>query len=126
MTSDGSSAQPEIALIWATRGKNWGFRFLRTGGRSNPLEVYEAAFSGVEDTPEAFQGIADTVAFRFLDPEERRDSAGRVIPHEFVLFPPLSANVSSVEDGFHLVWPLVKDDFARDWEKPQPRINRSQ
>lgn len=125
MTSDSNPTEPNIAFIWATRGKNWGFRFLRTAGWSDPLEVYEAAFSGVGDTTEAYQGNADTVAFRFLDPEKRRDAAGRVIPHEFVLFPPLSAKVSSVEDGFHLVWPLVKDDFARDWEQPQPRINGS-
>lgn len=125
MTSDSSSADQEIVFIWATRGKNWGFRFLRTAGRSNPLEVYEAAFSGAEDTTEAFQVKADTVAFRFLDPDKRRDAAGRAIPHEFVLFPPLPGKVSSVEDGFHLVWPLVKDDFARDWEQPQPRTNGS-
>ena len=125
MTSDTSSADRKIAFIWATRGKNWGFRFLRTAGRSNPLEIYEAAFSGVEETTEAFRASADTVAFRFLDPEKRRDAAGRVIPHEFVLFPPLPGGVSSVDDGFRLVWPLVRDDFARDWEQPRPRTNGS-
>ncbi|ABK02396.1 conserved hypothetical protein [Arthrobacter sp. FB24] len=125
MTSESSSADQKIAFIWATRGKNWGFRFLRTAGRSNPLEVYEAAFSGVEDSTEAFRANADTVAFRFLDPEKRRDAAGRVIPHEFVLFPPLPGRVSSVDDGFHLVWPLVRDDFARDWEQPRPRTHGS-
>ncbi|KRE71706.1 hypothetical protein [Arthrobacter sp. Soil762] len=125
MTSDSSSADNEIAFLWATRGKNWGFRFLRTAGRSNPLEIYRAAFFGVEDTPEAFQASEDTIAFRFLDPEKRRDAAGRVIPHEFLLFPPLPSKVSSVEEGFHLVWPLVKDDFARDWEQPQPRTDGS-
>ena len=125
MTSDTSSADRKISFIWATRGKNWGFRFLRTAGRSNPLEIYEAAFSGVEETTEAFRASADTVAFRFLDPEKRRDAAGRVIPHEFVLLPPLPGTVSSVDDGFHLVWPLVKDDFAREWQQPRPRINGS-
>ena len=125
MTSDSSSADNEIAFLWATRGKNWGFRFLRTAGRSNQLEIYRAAFLGVEDTPEAFQASEDTIAFRFLDPEKRRDAAGRVIPHEFLLFPPLPSKVSSVEEGFHLVWPLVKDDFARDWEQPQPRTDGS-
>jgi hypothetical protein len=125
VTSESSSADHKIAFIWATRGKNWGFRFLRTAGRSNPLEVYEAAFSGVEDTMEAFRVNAETIAFRFLDPEKRRDAAGRVIPHEFVLFPPLPGRVSSVDDGFRLVWPLVRDDFARDWEQPRPRTNAS-
>lgn len=123
MTSDSTVADNEIAFIWATRGKNWGFRFLRTAGRSNPLEIYEAAFSGVADTSEAFRGTADTVAFRFLDPEKRRDAAGRVIPHEFVLFPPFPGRVSSVADGFRLVWPLVRNDFARDWEQPRPQAS---
>jgi hypothetical protein len=125
VTSDSGSVDDEIAFIWATRGKNWGFRFMRTAGQSNPLEIYEAAFSGVEDAMEAFRASGETVAFRFPDPEKRRDSAGRVIPHEFVLFPPLPGRVSSVEDGFHMVWPLVKDDFARDWEQPRPRISGS-
>ena len=125
MTSDTSSADHEIAFIWATRGRNWGFRFLRTAGQSNPLEIYEAAFSGIEDTTETFRANADTVAFRFLDPEKRRDAAGRVIPHEFVLLPPLPGKVSSLDDGFHLVWPLVKDDFARDWQQPRPHTNGS-
>jgi hypothetical protein len=125
VNSDSSSADQEIAFIWATRGKNWGFRFLRTAGRSNPLEIYEAAFSGVEETTMAFRTEADTVAFRFPDPEERRDAAGRVIPHEFVLFPPLPSRVNSVEDGFHLVWPLVRDAFARDWEQPSPHTDGS-
>jgi hypothetical protein len=120
MTSGSSFRDQEIDFIWATRGKNWGFRFLRTAGRSRPLSIYEAAFSGVGDTMEAFQANAATVALRFPDPEKRRDAAGRVIPHEFVLFSPLPRMVSSVDDGFNLVWPLVKDDFARDWEQPTP------
>lgn len=123
MTSHSSSAGHDRAFIWATRGKNWGFRFLHTAGHPNPLDIYEAAFSGVAETTEAFGAHADTVALRFLDPEKRRDAAGRVIPHEFVLFPPLSGRVSSVEDGFHLVWPLVSDVFVRVWEQPSPRTN---
>ena len=32
-------------FIWATRGRTWGFRFLRRGGLEDPLGVYEATFS---------------------------------------------------------------------------------
>lgn len=120
MTPDSRGARNEAVFIWATRGKTWGFRFLRTAYWPDPLEAYEAAFSGIGNTAEAFQINADTVAFRVLDPEKRRDAAGRVIPHEFVLFPPLTGKVKSLEDGFQLVWPLVKDDFARHWDEPQP------
>ncbi len=35
-------------LIWATRGRSWGFRFLLDGGYSDPLPVYEKAFAGAE------------------------------------------------------------------------------
>ncbi len=34
-------------FIWATRGRTWGFRFLRKGGYEDPLGVYEDAFSKV-------------------------------------------------------------------------------
>lgn len=120
MTAGSSFAEQGPAFIWATRGKNWGFRFLRTANLASPLRVYKAAFAGIEASPEAFQTRAGTVAFRFLDPEERRDAAGRVIPHEFVLFLPLPREITSVAEGLRLVWPLVRDDFARDWDQPLP------
>lgn len=125
MMTGSNFSKPQIAFIWATRGKNWGFRFLRTADRPNPLELYEAAFLGITHLREAFQETADSVAFRFLDPENRRDAAGRVIPHEFVLLPPLPSSVTSVDEGFQLVWPLVKDDYARNWEQSSPRISDS-
>ena len=34
-----------MSLIWATRGRTWGFRFLRDGGFPDPLPVYDLAFS---------------------------------------------------------------------------------
>lgn len=45
---------------------------------------------------------------------------GRVIPHEFVVFPPLADEINSVEDGLREVWPLVADEFAQVWELPKP------
>jgi hypothetical protein len=115
-----------MRLIWATRGRTWGFRFLRRGGCEDPLPVYDAAFSGVEDKPEAWRRLAETmalpemVALRFPDPEGRQDRAGRVIPHEFVVFPPQADDIESIEDGRRLVWPLVADEFARVWKVPNP------
>jgi hypothetical protein len=53
-----------------------------------------------------------------LDPalgsEER---SGRVIPHDFVVFPPILMSVHSVEDGLEFVWPLVSEKFERVWDK---------
>ena len=72
-----------MSLIWVTRGRTWGFRFLRDGGFKDPLPVYEEAFSGVEDEPEVWNRVGEKVALRFPDPLERKDLAGRVIPHDF-------------------------------------------
>lgn len=109
-----------MRLIWATRGRTWGFRFLHDGGFPDPLLVYDAVFSGVEDEPEAWRRVAEKVALRFPDPQGRQDVAGRVIPHEFVVFAPLADGIDSVEDGLRLVWPLVADEFAQVWELPKP------
>jgi hypothetical protein len=115
-----------LTLIWATRGRTWGFRFLRDGGFEEPLRVFDVAFSDVEEGSEAWGRIIgpdqllEMVALRFPDPEGRQDRAGRVIPHHFVVLPPLAAEVGSVEDGRRLVWPLVADEFTRVWELPTP------
>ncbi|MCG2620870.1 hypothetical protein LVY72_02955 [Arthrobacter sp. I2-34] len=60
------------------------------------------------------------MALRFPDPRERQDRAGRVIPHEFVVFGPEADGINSVEEGRQLVWPLVADEFKRVWELPEP------
>lgn len=115
-----------MSLIWATRGRTWGFRFLRRGGCEDPLPVYDAAFSGVEENTEARRRVAETmtlpemVALRFPDPEGRRDRVGRVIPHEFVVFGPLADEINSVEDGRRLIWPRVADEYTRVWDQPEP------
>jgi hypothetical protein len=115
-----------MSLIWATRGRAWGFRFLRNDASGDPLPVYDTAFADVEDTPEACHRVAATgalpelVALRFSDPGGRRDRAGRVIPHDFVVLGPLADGIDSVEEGRQLIWPLVADEFERVWELPQP------
>ena len=115
-----------MSLIWATRGRTWGFRFLRDAGFDDPLRVYDLAFADVEESPEAWhriagsRGLPEMVALRLPDPLGRRDRAGRVIPHDFVLLPPLADEVDSVEDGLRLVWPRVADEFTRIWELPKP------
>jgi hypothetical protein len=60
------------------------------------------------------------VALRFPDPLRRQDLAGRVIPHELVVFRPLADEIDSVEDGLRLVWPIIAEEFARVWELPKP------
>ena len=107
-------------LVWATRGRSWGFRFLLDGGHSDPLPAYERAFAGTEGESTVCRRVDGQVALRFTDPLGRRDEAGRPIPHDIVVLPPFADDVRSVDDGQRLVWPLLADTFARVWELPQP------
>lgn len=116
------SSRPEedATFIWATRGRTWGFRFLRRGGVRNPLAVYEDTFSKVGDQPEACHRSGDRVALRFPDPDGRQDASGRIIPHDFVLFGRWADGVSSLEEGRQRVWGEVADEFDAIWDKPEP------
>lgn len=111
-----------MSLIWATRGRTWGFRFLRRGGFEDPLPEYEDAFSDLGDEPEICRRVGGRVALRFPDPAGRKDAAGRVIPHEFVVSGPLAEEIGSAEDGRRLIWLRsgIADEFARVWELPEP------
>jgi hypothetical protein len=109
-----------MRLIWVTRGRTWGFRFLHQEGSEDPLPVYEDVFSGLEDEPEVWRRLADKGALRIRDPFGRQDAAGRVIPHDFVVFGPEVDEIHSVEDGRGVVWPLVADKFAELWDQPRP------
>ena len=103
-------------LIWATRGRSWGFRFLLDAGFADPLPEYERAFTGLSDPPTAWRREGKYVALRFPDPLGRRDAAGRVIPHEFVVFGDLAGNIGSVAEGIQQIWPLVEPAYARIWD----------
>lgn len=111
-----------MKLIWATRGKSWGFRFILSGGYPDPLVEYDKVFSGFEYEPSLCRRVGDKVALRFPDPEGRTDAAGRVIPHDFVVFPPLADQIHSVEDGIELVWklPEVSEMFESLWRERKP------
>lgn len=109
-----------MSLIWATRGRSWGFRFLRVDGGKDPLRVYEEVFSDVGDEPEVWRLVADKGALRFPDPLGRKDRAGRIIPHDFVVFGPEANDIGSVEDGRRLVWQQVADEFDVVWELSKP------
>ena len=107
-------------LIWATRGKSWGFRFLLKGGLPDPLPLYEQRFAQLGDEQAACHRAEGTVALRFPDPLGRRDASGRVIPHEFIAFGDLADGVESVEDGLQDLWPLVAEAYAKVWDAERP------
>ena len=107
-------------IIWATRGRSWGFRFLLNAGLSDPLVDYERIFADLGVEPTTWRRVAEKVALRFPDPLGRRDAAGRVIPHEFVLFGDLADEIESVEDGLQRVWRRVAGAYARVWDAEDP------
>ena len=81
---------------------------------------FEEAFEGGAHEAELCQRNGDRVALRFFDPLNRKDRAGRVIPHEFVLDGGLAAKVTSVEQGLHFVWPLVSEEYEQIWQRDRP------
>lgn len=109
-----------MTFIWATRGRTWGFRFLLDAGLEDPRTEYLRHFASVENVMPAFKRNGDVVVARFPDPLGRRDSAGRVIPHEFVVFTPTSTAISSAEEAVRELWPQVEGTFKRVWDGPDP------
>lgn len=107
-------------VVWATRGRSWGFRFLLAGGMADPLPTYDEAFAGTHGEPEVCRRVGANVALRFTDPLGRSDDSGRPIPHDIVVLPPLADDVRSVADGLQLVWPSLAGAFAELWSRPKP------
>jgi hypothetical protein len=107
-------------LIWATRGRSWVFRFLLDGGFGDPLQPYDQAFGDMPEDSVASRLVGSRLALRFPDPEGRRDAAGRVIPHEFVVWGDVSTGVESTGDGQDRIWPIVRDAYASIWDSPTP------
>lgn len=105
-----------MTFLWTTRGRRWGYRFLRDGGLADPLPTFEDAFANMNDAENGWCEHNGAVALRFEDPEGRRDESGRPILHEFVLLPPVSDGIGSLEDGIAAIWPLVADEYARTWD----------
>lgn len=111
-----------MKLIWATRGRTWGHRFLLDGGYADPLPEYDKAFSTLGDDSELWHLGVDRAALRFPDPEGRTDRAGRPISHEFVVFAPELNSITSAATGLSLIWtqPTIAARFADIWDLPAP------
>lgn len=109
-----------MRFIWSTRGRDWGFRFLRSAGMDDPLLAFEEAIACLGDERASWCRVGDRVALRFPDPEGRMDRAGRVIPHEFVVYPPDAEMISSVGDGLRHVWAAVADEYSAIWDQSDP------
>lgn len=106
-------------LIWATRGRSWGFRFLLKGGLKDPLATYERAFERAEGERTFLRHGGGMTAIRFADPLGRCDESGRVIPHDVVILDRPGPRVASIEAVRELVWPLMEAAYAEVWDQPR-------
>lgn len=111
-----------MKFIWATRGKNWGFRFLLDGGFADPLEIYEYAFEGNENQPTVYQDRQGLTAVRLGDPEGRLDRAGRVIQHDFVFRTEDATEINNLEGARAKLWPGISEKYSRIWEVESPKL----
>lgn len=114
-----------MRFIWSTRGREWGFRFLRTAGLDDPLFAFEEAVAHLGDERTGWCRVGDHVAIRFPDPEGRKDRAGRVIPHEFVVFEPDAGMINSIDDGCRRIWARVADEYSAIWDQPEPPVTQT-
>ena len=55
------------SVVWATRGRSWGFKFLLDGGFADPLQSYDRAFAGTEGESTVCRRVGTHVALRFPD-----------------------------------------------------------
>jgi hypothetical protein len=107
-------------VIWATRGRHWGFRFLLRGGLKDPLPLYESVFVGLGSEVRTWRLKGEVGAVRFTDPEGRRDRSGRTIQHDFVVPEALSSSIHSPDEGVERLWPLVSAAYSRVWSLERP------
>lgn len=116
-----------VSVVHASRSHATGFRFLKSGGLSDAFQEYErAGFTGHE-SGETFLRYGlnkEKVAARFLDPEGRKDLAGRPIPHDVFVPASLAEGLSSLADVKDKIWPLLKPDYDEFYNtaKPTQRI----
>lgn len=83
-------------MLWSTRGKEWGFRFVHLPA-FHPGQweaIYQSIFGRDDRVPQRWYGLVSLsdgteikyVASRFFDPDATwKDVAGREIPHEILL-----------------------------------------
>lgn len=112
-------------IIWATRGRNWGHRFLRNGGSPDPLVDRDRAFAGFDEEAEVCERRGATLVLRFQDPEGRQDAVGRPILHELIVEGPETNGVTSLHEGIELIWPALAQEYAEAWDQPRPPRTRT-
>lgn len=84
-------------IVWLTRGRNWGYRFLSLGplrSKDEAIRVRDSVFANIErESSKAVRGkirLEDGVLYFYyaqvLRDPEMRDASGRFITHEIIMF----------------------------------------
>ena len=124
--SSGASSEPVTTYPRASSGPlegvPGGFGSSSTEGSPTHFSDYERSFADLEDEPTTWRRTAGKVALRFPDPLGRKDAAGRVIPHEFVVSGDLADEIESVEDGLHRSGPSLQRPMP---ESGMPRAHQT-
>lgn len=108
-----------VGIMHAARGKHKGWAFLSLGGLGDPIAEYEASGLGSTDDPGFFKRYGknnEKVSGRYLDPEGRKDFAGRPIKHDVILPEALAKGVNNVEEVQRVSWPMIKDIYSAMYE----------
>ena len=114
-----------LTFIWATRGRDWGTRFLKDGGLEDPLRRYEKAFAGQQAARAVERVVGSDTAIRFLDPAAREDRSGRPITHSFVVIDAVPAGPGEMNRLRSQLWDQVADEYIRIWDLPEGFEQRS-
>lgn len=98
-------------IFHASRTKNKGFQFVKSGGLPSPLSEYESVF-GADRFEPGLKKLSDgRVAAAFHDFNGRVDRAGRVIPHQVIIPKAMASDVSNMDDVKTKIWPQLKDAY---------------
>lgn len=107
-------AREPVGIVHSSRGKNRGFTFPQHGGLTDPLREYDDSGLTRDLSDKAFLRYGknnEKIAARFLDPEGRKDAAGRIIPHEVILPESMARGVNTHDEAVAKAWPLIKDIY---------------
>ena len=108
-----------IDVIHGTRGKNKGFTFLKKGGVPTFLEEYETMFGVDSSESNIFKRQGGKIGASFLDPDGKKDFAGRVIPHQIIIPKSMTQGINSLDDVKSKIWPLLKDQYESYYHTPK-------
>lgn len=119
--------QEPTMFIHASRLKTKGFKFYQQGGLSDSLAEYTKAFGHDASGSETFKRYGDNnekIAASFLDPDGRRDTAGRVIPHEIVIPKSMANGINNLDDVKKKIWPLLSEEYGRLYQEDADAYDR--